>query len=67
MNCFVKVAIWFICLMFVVDWAFELITIDSTMANIAGFAIMIATIYLSIKTKFFTSITFKTHKNEKDN
>jgi hypothetical protein len=53
--------------MFVVDWAFELITIDSTMANIAGFAIMIATIYLSVKTKFFTSITFKTHKNEKDN
>ena len=67
MNCFVKVSIWLICLMFVVDWAFELITMDSTMANIAGFAIAIAAVYVSVKTKCFTSITFKKHKNEKDN
>ena len=67
MNNFIRVAIWFICLMFVVDWAFELITMDSTIANIAGFAIAIATVYVSVKTKCFTSITFKTHKNEKDN
>jgi putative flippase GtrA len=53
--------------MFVVDWAFELITMDSTIANIAGFAIAIATVYVSVKTKCFTTITFKTNKNEKDN
>ena len=67
MNLFVKVAIWFLCLMFVVDWAFELITMDSTIANIAGFAITVLTIYVSVKTKCFTTITFKTRKNEKDN
>lgn len=67
MNYFVKIAIWLICLMFAVDWAFELITMDSTIANIAGFAIAIVTVYVSVKTKCFTSITFKTHKNEKDN
>lgn len=67
MNCFVKASIWFVCLMFVADWAFELITMDSTIANIVGLAIAIATVYVSVKTKCFTSITFKTQKNEKDN
>ena len=67
MNNFIRVAIWFICLMFATDCAFGLITLDSTIANISGFAIAIATIYISVKTKCFTSITFKTHKNEKDN
>ena len=65
MNCFVKVSIWLICLMFVVDWAFELITMDSTIANIAGFATAIATVYVSVKTKCFTSITFKTRKHKR--
>lgn len=67
MNSFVKVAIWFVCFMFLVDWSFELITMDSTMANISGFAIVIATVYVSVKTKCFTTITFKTNKNEKSN
>lgn len=67
MNLFVKVAIWFVCFMFLVDWSFELITMDSTIANIAGFAITVSTIYVSVKTKCFTTITFKTNKNEKDN
>ncbi len=67
MNDFVKVAIWLICLMFVVDWAFELITMDSTVANVVGFALAIATIYFSVTTKCFTTITFKRNKNEKNN
>lgn len=53
--------------MFAADWAFELITLDSTIANILGFAIAIATIYISVRTKCFTSITFNTQKNEKKN
>ena len=53
--------------MFLVDWSFELITMDSTMANIAGIAIAIATFYFTLKTKCFTSITFNTQKNEKKN
>ena len=67
MNDFIRVAIWFICLMFAMDWAFGLITLDSTIANTAGFVIAIATIYISVKTKCFTSITFNTQKNEKKN
>jgi hypothetical protein len=53
--------------MFLVDWSFELITMSSTIANLVGIAIAIATIYLTLKTKCFTTITFKTNKNEKDN
>ena len=67
MNSYVKMAIWFVCFMFLVDWSFELITMASTMANIVGIAIAIATFYFTLKTKCFTTIIFKTRKNEKDN
>lgn len=67
MNSFVKVAIWFACFMFLVDWSFELITMKSTIANLVGVAIAIAACYFTLKTKCFTTITFKTQKNEKDN
>lgn len=53
--------------MLVADWAFELITMDSTIANIVGFALFIGATYISVKTKCFTSITFNTQKNEKKN
>lgn len=67
MNNFIKISIWLLCFLFVVDLACELITMASTMANIVGIAIAIATIYFTLKTKCFTTITFKTQKNEKDN
>ena len=67
MNNFIRVAIWFICLMFAMDWALGLITMDSTIANIVGFALFIGATYISVKTKCFTSITFNTQKNEKKN
>lgn len=67
MNLWVKVAIWFVCFMFLVDWSFELITMDSTIANIAGFALAMVTFYFTLKTKCFTTITFKKQKNEKSN
>lgn len=53
--------------MLVADWAFELITMDSTIANIVGFALFIGATYISVRTKCFTSITFNTQKNEKKN
>lgn len=67
MNLWVKVAIWFVCFMFLADWSFELITMASTMANLVGIAIAIATFYFTLKTKCFTTITFKINKNEKSN
>ena len=67
MNLWVKVAIWFVCFMFLMDGSFELITMDSTIANIVGFALAMATFYFTLKTKSFTTITFKKQKNEKSN
>ena len=65
MDNFVKISIWLLCLLFAVDWSFELISMDSTIANIVGFGVAIATIYFSVKTKCFTNIKVK--RNEKNN
>lgn len=67
MNLWVKVAVWFVCFMLLLDWSFGLITMASTMANLVGIAIVIATFYFTLKTKCFTTITFKINKNEKSN
>lgn len=67
MNLWVKVAVWFVCFMLLLDWSFGLITMASTMANLVGIAIAIATFYFTLKTKCFTTITFKINKNEKSN
>ena len=65
MNNFVKISIWLLCLLFAVDWALELISMDSTIANIVGVGVVITTIYFSVKTKCFTNIKVK--RNEKNN
>lgn len=65
MNTFVKISLWLLGLLFAVDWSFELISMDSTIANIVGFGVAIATIYFSVKTKCFTNIKVK--RNEKNN
>lgn len=65
MNNFVKISIWLLCLLFAVDWSFELISMDSTIANIVGGGVAITTIYFSVKTKCFTNIKVK--RNEKNN
>ena len=67
MNLWVKVAVWFVCFMLLLDWSFGLITMASTMANLVGIAIAIATFYFTLVTKCFTTITFKKHKDEKSN
>ena len=67
MDNFIKISIWFVCFIFLVDLSCELITMASTMTNLIGIAMAIATLYFTLKTKCFTTITFKTNKNEKDN
>lgn len=67
MKLYVKVAIWFVCFMLLLDCSFELITQPSTIANLLGIALAIFTFCLTLKTKCFTTITFKSHKNEKSN
>lgn len=65
MDNFIKISIWFVCFIFLVDLSCELITMASTMTNLIGIAMAIATIYFSVKTKCFTNIKVK--RNEKNN
>lgn len=67
MSDFVKVVVWFVCLMLVLDLSCELITMASTITNILAVAIMTAMAAITLVTKCFTTITFKKHKNEKSN
>lgn len=67
MKLYVKVAIWFVCFIFLMNLSCELITMASTMANLVGIALAIAIFHFTLKTKCFTSITFKKHKDEKSN
>lgn len=62
-----KAVVWFILAIFAYSWAFELITMASTIANIVGVVVVAFATWITIKTNCFTSITFKTHKNEKNN
>lgn len=67
MKLYGRLVVWFICFILLLDWSFELITMASTIANIAGIVIAFAACYVTLKTKCFTTITFKKHKDEKSN
>ena len=62
-----KAVVWFIFATFTYSWAFELITMASTVANLVGIVVVAFVTWVTLKTKCFTTITFKTNKNEKDN
>lgn len=46
------------------DWAFDLINTSSTIANLAGIALLLVEAYVLVETKCFTDIKLK--KNKKD-
>ena len=63
-----KIVVWVLCLLIVGDWAFDLINLSSTIANLVGVALLIGFIWVSSKTKCFTEINFKNrNKNEESN
>lgn len=63
-----KLVVWVLCLLIVGDWAFDLINLSSTIANIFGVVLLIGFIWVSSKTKCFTKINFKNkNKNEESN
>lgn len=54
-----KLIVWGICTLFVIDWVFTLINLSSTIGNVIGVIFGIGFIWFSIKTKCFTGINFK--------
>ena len=60
----VKVAIWFVVFIILITLGLEMISVPNTIENVIGFFMIVATLYLSIKTKCLTTIKLE-RKHEK--
>lgn len=58
-----KFAIWLVAFILLMDFSFSMISAPSSVENVIGFFMIIATICLSIKSKCLTNIN-KTRKHE---
>lgn len=57
-STFVKILIWFILNLFVIEWCFNLVSTNDTFLNIIGFVLFATHALISIKTYCFTTIKF---------
>ena len=60
----VKVAIWYVIFIILITLGLEMISAPNTIENVIGFFMIVATLYLSIKTKCLTTIKLE-RKHEK--
>ena len=60
----VKVAVWFVVFIILITLGLEMISVPNTIKNVIGFFMIVATLYLSIKTKCLTAIKLE-RKHEK--
>lgn len=57
-SIFVKILIWFIINLFVIEWSFDLVSTNDTFLNIIGFVLFATHALIGIKTHCFTTIKF---------
>ena len=57
-----KLAIWFVLFMCVLDLGLDMISKPNTIENVIGFFIVIIAVIISIKTKCLTEIEFRKHE-----
>ena len=60
----VKVAVWFVIFIILITLGLEMISAPNTIENMIGFFMIVAILYLSIKTKCLTTIKLE-RKHEK--
>ena len=60
----VKVAIWYVIFIILINLGLEMISAPNTIENMIGFFMIVAILYLSIKTKCLTTIKLE-RKHEK--
>ena len=60
----VKVAVWFVIFIILITLGLEMISVPNTIENVIGFFMIVATLYLSIRTKCLTVIKLE-RKHEK--
>lgn len=59
-----KVAVWYVIFIILITLGFEMISAPNTIENVIGFFMVVATLYLSIRTKCLTAIKLQ-RKHEK--
>lgn len=59
-----KVAVWYVIFIILITLGFEMISAPNTIENVIGFFMVVATLYLSIRTKCLTVIKLE-RKHEK--
>ena len=52
----VKVAVWYVIFIILITLGLEMISVPNTIENMIGFFMIVATLYLSIRTKCLTAI-----------
>lgn len=52
----VKVAVWFVIFIVLLTLGLEMISAPNTIENVIGFFMVVATLYLSVRTKCLTTI-----------
>ena len=55
----VKVAVWFVIFIVLLTLGLEMISAPNTIENVIGFFMVVATLYLSVRTKCLTAIKFR--------
>lgn len=60
----VKVAVWFVIFIVLLTLGLEMISAPNTIENVIGFSMVVAILYLSIRTKCLTAIKLE-RKHEK--
>ena len=63
---FVKVCVWVLCLLGVIEGGFTLISASDTLLNLIGILLIVAFTFISYKTHFFINIK-TTRKDGKEN
>ena len=59
---FVKVCLWVLCLLGVIEGGFALISASDTLLNLMGILLIVAFAFISYKTRFFINIKNKQRK-----
>ena len=60
----VKVAVWYVIFIILINLGLKMISAPNTIENVIGFFMIVATLYLSIRTKCLTTIKLE-RKHEK--
>ena len=60
----VKVTIWFVIFIILINLGLEMISVPNTIENVIGFFMVVTVLYLSIRTKCLTTIKLE-RKHEK--